>query len=235
MKLDLKSLSEEVRNSLHMICDAKHFRELLSFAQEGSKLYIVGGFVRDCINSYVNGANIKPNDIDIVISGRLDSKIWNRISGRLGRTALGGYRWFPDKCPLYIDFWPLEDTFFLADNGARPTIKNYLFGSDFNVNKIAFDINKKMLVDYGGIAGIINKNIDYCPGWNEDKRLYLHAVKLFMLSAKSGFSISKKSMEVMKKSMWRENMHKSREYYKLNLASAELLNTAFKMLSETYK
>lgn len=191
------------------------------------KFYIVGGSIRDAIINFHFSKITIPNDIDIVVDCLSIDKHIKYFPGIIERTPLGGYRWKHPTSQYYVDLWTLSSTFFIANNQIKPSIENYLLGSDFNINKISYDYRCKVLIDAGAIKGIKDKTIRYTPKWPQGNKLHYHAARAINLKNKTKFNIDRSVIEMIFRSNWESRIEQIILYLSENKLSSLKIKSLF--------
>jgi hypothetical protein len=134
--------------------------QLQSALPRNTPIFLVGGFVRDCVRALIESISVDAKDADIVAStDRLDSAM-DMLDGILSRTSLGGYRWRAPEKSVWIDAWELKETIWIHSLELPVHIDSFLDGVDLNVDRIAVGLHDRSIYDRGCSSAIIGRTID---------------------------------------------------------------------------
>lgn len=161
--------------------------------QNGGKLYIVGGAVRDMVMKR------EPNDVDYCVVGFTEAEFETLFPEAKKR---GQY------FPVYIlhesEFalarkdtkTGRRHTEFEVETGKDVTIEEDLKRRDITMNSMAFDVLDKTLIDpYGGVEDIQNENIRATSDAFSEDPLRIYRVARF--AAIYGFSVNNETIDMM--------------------------------------
>lgn len=178
-----ESLSEELFFSL--------VREI------GGKIYIVGGWVRDKV------MNRTPQDKDYTLTGISEALFMKRFpqAKRVGN-SFPVYLLKIDGCQREVAFARTETktapgyTGFSVAFGPEVTIEDDLYRRDTTMNSMAWDVEKKLLIDpYGGSEAIRNKVISATSQHFKDDPM--RALRAARQSAQLKFKIDENTLLLM--------------------------------------
>lgn len=141
--------------------------------------YVAGGFIR---NSLLG----KPvNDLDLFINSSLDSLsdylIYLKTKGTLSYGPFGAPRWFSPSNDFYADIVPFSK--FVINKKTYSNIEQILSDFDITINAIAFDINRKKIINpINGIQDLKNGIIRATHFKFPEITIYSSKVKISSLS-----------------------------------------------------
>lgn len=149
----------------------------------GGRLFIVGGFLRDIF------IGRESKDIDVEIFGLTFEEILKIVKNR-GKSKIVG-----SAFPIIL-YENLEISVSDSDNIEESALRR-----DFTINSLYFDFEQKKLYDfYGGVHDIKDKiiRVTNIKNIKEDP---LRILRAFQFSARLGFEIEKESFDLMKKNL----------------------------------
>ncbi len=172
-----------------------------------SRVYLVGGFVRDSLMKRASG------DLDALVTGvprdALEKILARRGDVRLVGKTFGVYKWTPEKTDT-IDIALPRSEYGWGTGGRRDVtvqsdhtlpIEEDLKRRDFTVNAICYDIHEKRYIDpYGGGKDIKNKIIRTVG--EPEKRFaedYSRILRALRFASELNFSIDPKTWRVLRK------------------------------------
>jgi hypothetical protein len=123
---------------------------------KGIDAYVAGGFIRNTL------VGIDINDLDLFINASLE-KLTSYLSdlennGEMVYGPFGAPRWFSTTCDFYADIVPFSK--FVVNQKSYFAIEQILSDFDMTINAIAFDLNKKQIIDpLGGLQDIQDRVI----------------------------------------------------------------------------
>ena len=103
-------------------------------------------------------------------------------------TDLKGLRWQPESSAYAHDLCLLPDFLVIHTYRLDPTMENLLAGIDFTINAIIYDYRRRTLVEYGCLAAIRDRIIDFNSRLIPDKSLI--AYRILLMAHKTGFRLS---------------------------------------------
>lgn len=137
----------------------KRFEEALKLVKQNSRggVWLVGGYVFRNLAHALYGTP-KPTECDFDFTADELTEI-NLLPGwRVGQNTFGSPKFY--KKLLTVDLWPLKDTNSVILRGLEPTIENYLTGTSFTIQSIAYDLSKNEIIGEIGIRALENKTIE---------------------------------------------------------------------------
>ena len=165
-------------------------------------VFLVGGFVRDSVRHLLGESSVAPKDIDIVIDTTELARCMRYQSGKVTRTPLGGFRWWPSpggyRHQSWIDVWQLQDTIWIKQMNLKPTIDNTLAGFDLNINRIAFGLHDQSLVDRGCLSGIDARVIDLDAEIRLENLLSFEIARAVIAHLKTSYVLSDRVLSLLR-------------------------------------
>lgn len=137
----------------------KRFEEALKLAKQNTKggLWLVGGYIFRNLAHEIYGTP-KPTECDFDFTADELTEI-NLLPGwQVKQNAFGSPKFY--KKSLTVDLWPLWDTYSIVSRKLEPTIENYLTGTSFTIQSIAYDLSKNEVIGEIGIKALEDKTID---------------------------------------------------------------------------
>jgi len=138
------------------------------FQETGTYGYIKGGYIRDVISNIINGTDLVPKDVDLMVAGRIN-KVVGVVLGNGGQMVERRSR---KKTPVFrvaLPSFPGVDFELgvalikpeLYENATPEQIRLYeATNTDFDVNSMSIGLSDLDLLDpHGGIQAIKNRQI----------------------------------------------------------------------------
>jgi tRNA nucleotidyltransferase/poly(A) polymerase len=173
------------------------------FSENGKKLYLVGGSVRDFIN------NEKPKDFDLATDATPDevlSMLKNKYKVKLQGEAFGVVVAYTEDQPDGIEIATFREDIYgeLLGKTRNPTVKFTTIDKDvqrrdITFNGLFFDLDKREIIDLvGGVDDIKNKIVrmigDASLRIKEDP---LRILRLFRIATRYRFQIDEKTKDAI--------------------------------------
>jgi hypothetical protein len=141
--------------------DSPEFVEALSIVKSNSfeNVWLIGGSVYRTIASQLYGIPRPAVDFDFIIEKPISiydfnlSQGWTVSANRFGNPKLIG----PTQ---NIDFVPLENIYSIKQRNLGPSIDAYLTGVPLNIQSIAFDVRKSIILGDIGIRALTQKIVE---------------------------------------------------------------------------
>ena len=148
----------------------KEYLEALNIVKSNSegRIWLIGGMVsRSIIKSIYGHVQLK-HDLDFVVE-KLNRKLvipknWKISKNRFENPKL-------TKGNTKVDIVPLETAEYIKENNLKPLIKNFLAGTPFDIQSLAFDIKKEKLIGPLGIKALQQREVHI----NNSKRFLARA------------------------------------------------------------
>lgn len=237
-------MKQNILSYLHMknCLNNKIFKLISETAeQEGIRVYVIGGFVRDCL------MNRESKDIDIVVEGS-GIDFAGILSAKIGKIKVSYFKNFGTAMFKYngIEFefvGARKESY--QRNSRKPEVENGSLEDDqlrrdFTINALAISLNKD---DFGSLNdpfngledikdGIIRTPLDPDTTFSDDPLRMLRAIRF---ATRLDFKIEEKTLEAIKRNNHRiEIISGERISDELNkIILADKPSTGFKILSET--
>ncbi len=173
------------------------------FAPYSKRVYLVGGAVRDMVQKELNQRDITLKDMDIEVYG-IEVKKFEKLMKELGAKGVGKsffvYKWREN---IDISLPRVESKVREGHRGFKVKVakdeEEASIRRDFRMNALMLNIYSGELLDFwGGIEDIKNRKIRIIneKKFKEDS---LRVLRGMQFSARFGYKIEKKSLEIMDK------------------------------------
>ncbi|NQU79280.1 hypothetical protein HQ545_05950 [Candidatus Woesearchaeota archaeon] len=135
------------------------FKQVVSIVRSNSKgnIYLVGGTVSRTLVNAIYGDGQIEQDFDFVVDKVNDEldipEGWTVSYHKFGNPSFG-------KGKVEIDIFPLSDHQYIKKNNKEPTIDNFLEGTPFTIQALAFDINNNKLIGKKGVEALKEKKFE---------------------------------------------------------------------------
>jgi hypothetical protein len=125
-------------------------------ANSRGQIWLIGGGVYKTLLSLLYGGHLKTKDWDFIVEKMAEPlKLegdWAVSLSRFGCPKL-------KKSNLAIDLIPLDNIHSVQVRGLEPDIQNYLSGTPFTIQSIAFDVDASLLIGDVGIKSLKTRTI----------------------------------------------------------------------------
>ncbi|MFO7776044.1 MAG: hypothetical protein R6W89_09625 [Candidatus Hydrogenedentota bacterium] len=196
---ELKRVKEAFWHKLRTSGLDSHLMSLVEVLEPSARIFVVGGFLRDCARQVQECKQIDPKDLDVVVDTELLSHALYKIGARFTTTPLGGYRWQPYGAGAWMDMWQLKDTIWLRDKTGALSIWDYLAGVDLNIDRIAFDFQGNVLCDDGCLAGLASHTIDLDATIHVEHLLPYELVRAVVAHIKTSYAVTSRVTRLIKR------------------------------------
>ncbi len=134
--------------------------ELKNLKQNGAKVYVFGGFVRDSIHAFVHGEQLAPRDLDLVIDGGAG------FESKASANHFGGRKWQTDA-GLVVDCWDLSSTLAFRRALISPaTITNLPRTTVYRLNGCYLSLDDDTIHGEEAIADVFARRVAFnCKGY----------------------------------------------------------------------
>ena len=165
---------------------------------EDTKIYIVGGALRDLAIREFHGSAPDTEDIDLFIGNLADDfDLESRMmSGRCLPSELGGIRWLPEHTRFAFDLSRLQDFVIFGKYQIEPSLKNLLASVDFSFNAIVYDQTSAGLYENRCLHSIRKRLLDFNSTMFYNRKLT--AYRALSLRFKTGFILSEAVFDFLK-------------------------------------
>lgn len=134
------------------------------------KAWLIGGALSRELAALMHGGDVAEHDFDFVVEKSvLDFSLpkgWTKKTNKYGNPKFVG-------AGMTIDYIPIETVHSIRRRGLTPTIENFLSGTPFDVQSIAYDIDSGKLIGSVGLQSIQNKTF----GINDLEQAHIFADK----------------------------------------------------------
>ncbi len=136
----------------------KDFSKIISIVKSNSKgnIYLIGGTVSRTLNRLIYGGKIELCDFDFIVD-QVNEKISLPSEYTVDFEKFNNPTIHKLNSNIEIDIFPISDVKYIKENNLEPTIENFLNGSPFTIQSLAFDINTEKLIGDKGIQALKNK------------------------------------------------------------------------------
>lgn len=200
----LENLNDDTDSMWNMIPDSVKYLQRI-FKNNGKKLYLVGGSVRD----FINGE--KPKDFDLATDANPDEIL--DIIGDEFKTSQQGKAFgvvvvYPEDQPKGIEIATFREDIYGEKLGLTrnpdvtfSTIDKDVERRDITYNALFYDLESKKIIDLvGGIQDLKNKKTRFVG--NPDMRIKedpLRILRLIRFNCRYGFDIDKSSFDAIRR------------------------------------
>ncbi len=157
------------------------------------KIFIWGGFIRDCIVEKEYGLSIQTKDLDLLVDDLSFEKKTNHLERRIfsGKGSLK-----LTSLNFNIDILNLQEIYFLNQTPPlEKNLENALKGVDFSTSSLAYNLKSGHLYNYRALQDIYKKEINVL---NNYMKVGPTIAKLIIHANKMNFNLGKSAKEYIK-------------------------------------
>ena len=146
-----------LEEALDSIREDLEFRHAYNIArQNGSRVYLVGGFLFRGLAHALYGTPKPEHDVDLLVEGlsrdlRLPPR-WYRMTNRFGNPKIV-------SATTTADLIPLEKVLSIKARGLRPSLEAYLSGTPLTIQAMAYDVEHDELVGDVGLKALEERRV----------------------------------------------------------------------------
>ena len=147
------NLSKRLANQLEK---NKKFKESLDIVRKNSsgKIWLIGGGLSRNLSNLIYGGTKEGHDFDFIVEER-KKKIILPGGWKMKRNKYGSPKFICGK--ISVDFIPLNTISSIKRRGLRPTIRNFLTGTPFTIQSMAYDFDRKKILGRKGLRALRKK------------------------------------------------------------------------------
>jgi hypothetical protein len=168
---------------------------LLETLPKAKSIFLVGSGIR----APFLASPPAPRDFDIIVDGLTKKQLAKFCTDSCGGGSnfFHGFtlRWTLQGQKVEIDLWSLAETYHIKEFGLPSTIRSFIHGAPFNLDKLAYELQTGTYYDEGCLAGIRDSCIRYAPA-----RPYLQhvqAARCVLLKYKTKFALDSSARELL--------------------------------------
>lgn len=183
-------LLEKAWDRLREYSVAQPLSEFLQRFPPATKVYLVGGFLRDLVQADTSGSAAPPKDIDLIIDTDALEAVLKGTPGYRSGTPLGGTRWKPKATAIWLDIWQLRDTVWIKELDLPVTIDSFLDGVDLNIDRIALELHTGEFFERNAREALASHTIEIDSRVRLQELMYDEYARALMASYKTGFGLA---------------------------------------------
>ncbi|HEY6252373.1 MAG TPA: hypothetical protein VI685_20655 [Candidatus Angelobacter sp.] len=208
-KLPINSVGETI---IAAINSDPRAQALQQFFQDGARIYVLAGALRDAIAQDLGQQQSTPRDFDIAV-GNVKREAFDEVLQSFGMlNRHGGYMLSAPGAPNW-DVWRLEESIGLRKTGARCSLETVLRTFNLDCNAIAMDLSTGLFLDAGAIEAIRRRRVNFA----ESALHHSHgtfAAKALLLDLRLGYRLSPEMRSFVRR--WLESdslLHEARKVF----------------------